>query len=200
MAIRDAGQLGLAEETLLALYVGDFQKGLPAAIRAAALVPGLHLAAVGRSPVEPYREVIRDAGVADQVHLLPATPHVERCYAAADLFVFPTFYDPFGLVATEAMASGLPVVCRRGRRGGGADRTRRQWADRERTLGRRGAGRAPCALASDTALRKRLGEAGRRRVEAYTWDETAAADAGRVSRNLHRLIPGVCGRPTWGFC
>jgi glycosyltransferase involved in cell wall biosynthesis len=34
-------------------------------------------------------------------------PHL---YAAADVFVFPTLGDPFGLVVPEAMACGLPVI------------------------------------------------------------------------------------------
>jgi glycosyltransferase involved in cell wall biosynthesis len=166
-------QIGLPEEALLALYVGDFQKGLAPTVRAVARVPGLHLAAVSRSPTEPYRALIRDEGVADRVRLLPATPHVERFYAAADLFVFPTFYDPFGLVATEAMASGLPVVCS-GAAGAaeliedGVDGliVKDSWdvAALADALGR---------LASDPALRRRLGEAARRRVETQTWDETA---------------------------
>jgi glycosyltransferase involved in cell wall biosynthesis len=32
-------------------------------------------------------------------------------YNAADLFVFPSFYEGFGLPAIEAMACGRPVVC-----------------------------------------------------------------------------------------
>ena len=34
-----------------------------------------------------------------------------RYYAIADVFVFPTRSDPWGLVLNEAMCSGLPVIC-----------------------------------------------------------------------------------------
>jgi glycosyltransferase involved in cell wall biosynthesis len=33
-----------------------------------------------------------------------------RLYAAADVFVFPTLGDPFGMVVLEAMGCGLPVI------------------------------------------------------------------------------------------
>ena len=154
-------QIGVTEETLLALYVGDYQKGLTPAIQATARVPGLHLVGVGPSPVEPYQKLIRGEKVADRIHLMPATRNVERYYAAADFLVFPTFYDPFGLVATEAMASGLPVVCSAA--AGAAELitdgvnglvVQEPWnPDVLCELLRR--------LAADPALRRRLGEAAR---------------------------------------
>ena len=37
-------------------------------------------------------------------------PELPRYYALADVFVFPTLGDPYGLVVDEAMACGLPVI------------------------------------------------------------------------------------------
>jgi len=47
-----------------------------------------------------------------QVHWLGVLPRDElaKVYAAADVFVFPSHADTFGLVMVEAMASGTPVA------------------------------------------------------------------------------------------
>lgn len=37
-------------------------------------------------------------------------PNLPRYYAVADVFVFPTLGDPYGLVVDEAMACSLPVI------------------------------------------------------------------------------------------
>jgi glycosyltransferase involved in cell wall biosynthesis len=150
------------------------QKALPAAIRAVARVPGVLLAAVSKSPPQAYAALAAAEGVSERVRFVPPTPAVARYYAAADLFLFPTFYDTFGLVIGEAMASGLPVVTSRA--AGAAELithgesgwlTTDPWdadqlADAVRTL------------AADADLRRRMGVAARAAIEPFTWDRTAA--------------------------
>jgi glycosyltransferase involved in cell wall biosynthesis len=46
----------------------------------------------------------------DWIQLLPQTSEVERYYAAADAFLFPSRYETFSLVALEASACGLPLL------------------------------------------------------------------------------------------
>lgn len=53
---------------------------------------------------------LRESG---RVRLLGRVPEVRSLYSAADLFVFPSRWDPWGLAVTEALASGLPVLCSR---------------------------------------------------------------------------------------
>ena len=51
------------------------------------------------------------AGEQDGVHYFFKTKEELKCYyQAADLFVFPTREDIWGLVVNEAMANGLPVI------------------------------------------------------------------------------------------
>jgi UDP-glucose:(heptosyl)LPS alpha-1,3-glucosyltransferase len=166
-------EVGLPEGACVALYVGDLQKAIPAAIRAVARVHGVHLMAVSRSPAAPYGPLVKETGVGDRVHFLPPTSQVERYYAAADLFLFPSFYDSFGLVVTEAMASGLPVVVSRA---AGAAELIDHGTDGllvDDPADTAGLAEAVGSLARDAALRTRLGDAARRKAERYTWDETA---------------------------
>ncbi len=55
----------------------------------------------------------RDSGVADRIQFFGFVSDADllQLYNACDLFVFPSFYEGFGLPALEAMACGRAVIC-----------------------------------------------------------------------------------------
>jgi glycosyltransferase involved in cell wall biosynthesis len=62
----------------------------------------------------PYaRDLLRDRGLDARVEFLGwcAGQRLERFYDAIDMLAVPSTYEPFGLVALEAVARGVPVVC-----------------------------------------------------------------------------------------
>ena len=72
------------------------------------------MGSVDRDPafVEGLRRRARGGGLDDRV-LFPGTragSELERSYLAADLLVLPSRAETYGMVVTEALAHGLPVV------------------------------------------------------------------------------------------
>lgn len=61
---------------------------------------------------QAVRRAIEDAGLEDRIRLhgaLDSAALAER-YAQADVFVLPSWYEGYGMVVTEAIAHGLPVI------------------------------------------------------------------------------------------
>jgi glycosyltransferase involved in cell wall biosynthesis len=120
-------------------------------------------------------DLVRDLGLADRVTLHGAVPRtdVDRFYEQADVFVFPSYREPGGAVALEAMSHGLPlVVCDRG--GPGANVTDACAvvlpAESPDQLARDVAA-AVRRLVTDPGLRLRMGEAAREHAAAeHLWD------------------------------
>jgi len=103
--------LGLPVGTPLLAFVGSGfeRKGLAAVIDT--LPREAHLAVAGKDKREPhYRRMAQGLGLSDRVHFLGPQQDVAPIYRAADGFVFPAIYEPFGNVVLEAMASGLPAI------------------------------------------------------------------------------------------
>lgn len=103
------------EKVILFVGSGFERKGLRPLIEAIGLLGSLpvKLWVVGKGEITRYRQQARDSGVEGRVRFFGPVPDTERYYAAADLFVFPTIYEPFGQVHLEALASGVPVITNR---------------------------------------------------------------------------------------
>lgn len=106
-------ELSLKEETII-ISAGQFihGKGFDVLIKAAAqLNGGAGVYIIGGNPSGEYLELVNQYSLSN-VHFIDflMAPDLKKYYDAADLFVFPTRGDVWGLVINEAMASGLPVV------------------------------------------------------------------------------------------
>jgi UDP-glucose:(heptosyl)LPS alpha-1,3-glucosyltransferase len=92
------------------------RKGLDVVIRALAGSENrarLRLLVVGAGRVGRFRRLAQRCKVADRIIFAGPTQAIEDYYAAADVLVLPTLYDPFAAVCLEAMACGLPVITTR---------------------------------------------------------------------------------------
>jgi len=177
------------------LFVGAFErKGLDVAIRALArLRHDAELVAVGGGDHERYRRLAAALGIADRVTLEPPRADIAAVFAAADLFVFPTRYEPFGMVIGEALASGLPVVT--SGRAGAADLIRdgvSGWVVTDPEDDAAFAAAVDRILEDDDA-RAAMGRAAREAVKDLTWDSVAAqtlevyrSAAGEAARRRQR--------------
>ncbi len=104
-------------DALVLLFVGySFRrKGLAQAVRAmaAARDERLELWVAGGDDPAPYERLARELGVGERVRFLGHRSDVVGLMRAADVFVLPASYEPFGLVVLEALACGTPVITSR---------------------------------------------------------------------------------------
>lgn len=66
---------------------------------------------VGDGPDRPFAESqCRELGLCDDTRFVGKQEQIEDILAVSDLFLLPSDYESFGLVALEAMAAGVPVI------------------------------------------------------------------------------------------
>ncbi|MFQ5422333.1 MAG: glycosyltransferase family 4 protein, partial [Anaerolineae bacterium] len=108
----------VGRERPFVLHVGTLQprKNIPTLLAAFAQadLPGHDLALVGGKGwlfAQIFEQVAR-LGLTERVHFTGYVPDEELplWYNAADLFVFPSLYEGFGMPVVEAMACGTPVL------------------------------------------------------------------------------------------
>jgi len=116
---RAPADLSLPPAARLLLYVGRLaaEKNLTALLRqfagAAAMLPDLHLALIGKGPQEAeLRQLAEALGVAACVHFIGVVPfdEVGDWLAAADAFATASTSEVHPLTVIEAMAAGKPIA------------------------------------------------------------------------------------------
>ena len=116
-------EAGIPAGAFTALFVGSgfARKGLATAIEGLAALRDRsgRLIVLGKGDAREYRALASRLGVGERVAWLGPRDDPERWYAAADVAVLPSRYEPFGNVHLEALAAGLPVVA--SSRAGGAE-------------------------------------------------------------------------------
>jgi glycosyltransferase involved in cell wall biosynthesis len=169
------------------------RKGIGNVIEALPSLPEVELVIAGGPPagmVDEDHEARRFAALADrlgvghQVELLGAVPRnaLPALLRSADLVACCPWYEPFGLVAIEAMACGVPVVA------SGVGGLAESVVDG--VTGIHVPPRSPQAIAAairslvdDEPLRRAMGAAGARRALRFGWDRIAT-DTLAVLRQL----------------
>lgn len=180
------------EENML-LFIGrlTWVKGVRNLIQAMPLIlndyPNTKLVILGRGEEQKdVGELIARLGLSNNVYYrFEFIPENERIlhYAAADLCVFPSIYEPFGIVSLEAMAMKKPIVV--GASGISGFREQVVSSGPEQN-GIHINGNDPADIAwgvklilSDKERALKMGENGRRRVLNYfTWDKVAQQTLG----------------------
>jgi len=97
-------KLGLKARDFCALFVGSGweRKGLRTAIKAVERINAAKLVVAGRGPADSFRS--------NRAIFTGPTSDFGMLFGAADVFVLPTYYDPFSNACLEALAAGLPVI------------------------------------------------------------------------------------------
>jgi len=106
----------LGSDSPFLLYVGKptLRRNLPNLLRAFAGLDVPHkLVLIGTAlPGTSFESLINELGINDRVVTVPYANHEEIAiaYNAADIFIYPSSYEGFGMPVLEAMACGAPVI------------------------------------------------------------------------------------------
>lgn len=115
-------KLGLEDAEKVVLFVGRLEelKGIDRLIEACALlkeIKNFKLLIIGGGGEDSklkksLKQKTTDLSLKNNVQFIDAVPQNELpyFYNAADVFVLPSYYESFGMVALEALACGTPVV------------------------------------------------------------------------------------------
>lgn len=110
----ERARFGLPSAPFMLLFAGDLRmsrKNLDTVLHALAHTSAnVHLAVAGILHNSPYPALVASLGLTERVHFTDMVMDMPALMRSVDAFVFPSRYEPMGLVLLEALAAGLPVI------------------------------------------------------------------------------------------
>lgn len=115
LSLSPAAVSPLTDKRVIAIARYSHEKGIDLLLKAWSLVEkqttGWRLDIFGDGDRTPYEQLMDELATdRSRCHLHGRTEHVERELVRSSLFVLSSRFEGFGMVITEAMACGLPVV------------------------------------------------------------------------------------------
>lgn len=167
----------IPEDAPLAVFAGGewARKGLHLAIQGIGKMQNKTLwlfVAGDDADRDRFKQMARDAGIAERVVFGGFRKDVEKAMGSADLFLFPSYYEAFSLATIEAAACGLPIVAAQinGTEDFIEPGVTGEFAAHDPTS----IGAVLDSLVSQPEKLAQMGSAARRKVEeGYTWDRVA---------------------------
>src|SRR5262245_36304315 len=170
----------IASEQPLVLFLGrlSWKKGLDRLLRAFAHTQSATLAVVGPDDEKFAPKLVKlvaELRIGDRVRILPRTvigSEKERLFAAARLFVLPSYSENFGNTVLEAMRRGVPVIVTP--EVGAAEIVRTSGAGLVVPGEPEPLSSAIRLIIADLSLARSMGDAGRHTAARFSWDHVAA--------------------------
>ena len=214
---RNAGRakIGIEPEEKVVMYAGRFdqRKGIETLVRAVArnevkrhenlklmIVGGYTPGEKDGDEKERIDRIVEELGIEDVTIFTGKVRHEDLAYyyAAADVCVVPSHYEPFGLVAIEAMASRTPVIASEvgGLKFSVADNKTGLLVPPKDEIAFAG---AIDSILSNPQWREQLGKNARKRVESkFSWNGVASqldkqylSGLNKLYTELGLLVPAV---------
>ena len=190
----------ITSEQPLVLFLGrlSWKKGLDRLLRAFAHTQSATLAVVGPDDEKFAPKLVKlvaELRIGDRVRILPRTvigSEKERLFAAARLFVLPSYSENFGNTVLEAMRRGVPVIVTP--EVGAAEIVRKSGAGLVVAGDPEPLGSAIGRLTADLNLARSMGEAGRQTAAHFSWDHVAAQMEDLYASLTHRVRVGATPR------
>lgn len=167
----------ISKDDTVLLFVGNEfkRKGLKYVFEAMKILnnKNLKLLVVGNGEIKFFRTFADSLGIGKNVVFAGFCEDVSIYYSVADIFIFPSTFDAFGLVVLEAMASGIPAIVSAST---GASEIIEHGVDGFVVDDYRNSSefaRVITDLIKSKELMNRIGKLARSKAEKFTWDSVA---------------------------